>query len=143
MALPQDPRRRLTASVPRLRAGRSFLGGARAVGRNLAGRFGRCDRRRPRVVHLGSALGEFFGFALRMSGQDAPQPEGSSRRWSPSPLLYASAAVHLGAAAALLARPHAWPWALSAVVANHLGLAAAGLWPRSQLLGPNWIRCPG
>jgi peptidoglycan/xylan/chitin deacetylase (PgdA/CDA1 family) len=77
-----------------------------------------------------------------MSGQHAPQPEGSSRRWSPSPLLYASAAVHLGAAAALLARPHAWPWALSAVVANHLGLAAAGLWPRSQLLGPNWIRLP-
>jgi peptidoglycan/xylan/chitin deacetylase (PgdA/CDA1 family) len=77
-----------------------------------------------------------------MSGQDAPRPEGPTRRWSPSPLLYASAAVHLGAAAAVLARPHAWPWALSAVVANHLGLAAAGLWPRSQLLGPNWVRLP-
>jgi len=76
-----------------------------------------------------------------MSGQDA-WPRGPSRRWSPSPLLYASAAVHVGAAAALLARPHAWPWALSAVVANHAGLAAAGLWPRSQLLGPNWIRLP-
>jgi peptidoglycan/xylan/chitin deacetylase (PgdA/CDA1 family) len=50
--------------------------------------------------------------------------------------------VHVGAATALLARPHAWPWALSAVVANHAGLAAAGLWPRSQLLGPNWIRLP-
>jgi peptidoglycan/xylan/chitin deacetylase (PgdA/CDA1 family) len=77
-----------------------------------------------------------------MSGQDTPRPEGPSRPWSPSPLLYASAAVHLGAAAALLARPHAWPWALSAVAVNHLGLAAAGLWPRSQLLGPNWIRLP-
>jgi peptidoglycan/xylan/chitin deacetylase (PgdA/CDA1 family) len=77
-----------------------------------------------------------------MSGQDACRPQGPSRRWSPSPLLYASAAVHVGAAAALLARPHAWPWALSAVVANHAGLAAAGLWPRSQLLGPNWIRLP-
>jgi peptidoglycan/xylan/chitin deacetylase (PgdA/CDA1 family) len=77
-----------------------------------------------------------------MSGQDARRPEGPSWRWSPSPLLYASAAVHVGAAAALLARPHAWPWALSAVAANHLGLAAAGLWPRSQLLGPNWIRLP-
>jgi peptidoglycan/xylan/chitin deacetylase (PgdA/CDA1 family) len=56
--------------------------------------------------------------------------------------LYSSAAVHVGAAAALLARPRAWPWALGAVVANHVGLAAAGLWPRSQLLGPNWTRLP-
>jgi peptidoglycan-N-acetylglucosamine deacetylase len=74
--------------------------------------------------------------------QDAHLKDGVSRRWSPSPLLYASAAVHLGAAAAALARPRAWPWALGALVANHVGLAAAGLWPRSQLLGPNWIRLP-
>jgi peptidoglycan/xylan/chitin deacetylase (PgdA/CDA1 family) len=74
--------------------------------------------------------------------QDAHLKDGVSRRWSPSPLLYASAAVHLGAAAAALARPHAWPWALGALVANHVGLAAAGLWPRSQVLGPNWIRLP-
>jgi peptidoglycan/xylan/chitin deacetylase (PgdA/CDA1 family) len=78
-----------------------------------------------------------------MSPQDAPlNPQDAPRRWSPAPLLYASAAVHVGAAAALLARPRAWPWALGAVAANHLGLAAAGLWPRSQLLGPNWIRLP-
>jgi peptidoglycan-N-acetylglucosamine deacetylase len=74
--------------------------------------------------------------------QDAHLKDGVSRRWSPSPLLYASAAVHLGAAAAALARPRAWPWALGALVANHVGLAAAGLWPRSQVLGPNWIRLP-
>lgn len=54
----------------------------------------------------------------------------------------ASAAVHLGAAAALIARPRAWPWALSALLANHVLLAAAGLWPRSQLLGANWTRLP-
>jgi peptidoglycan/xylan/chitin deacetylase (PgdA/CDA1 family) len=71
------------------------------------------------------------------------QPQGGAlQRWSPPPLLYASAAVHVGAAAAVLARPQAWPWALGAVVANHLALAAAGLWPRSQLLGPNWVRLP-
>lgn len=64
------------------------------------------------------------------------------RRWRPSPLLYASAAVHLGAGAAVLARPQVWPWALGAVAANHIALAAAGLWPRSQLLGPNWTRLP-
>jgi peptidoglycan-N-acetylglucosamine deacetylase len=76
----------------------------------------------------------------RQPGVD--ERDGVSRHWSPSPLLYASAAVHLGAAAAMLARPRAWPWALGAVVANHFGLAAAGLWPRSQLLGPNWTRLP-
>jgi peptidoglycan/xylan/chitin deacetylase (PgdA/CDA1 family) len=67
---------------------------------------------------------------------------GTLRRWSPPPLLYGSAAVHLGAAAAILARPRTWPWALAAVAANHLALAAAGLWPRSQWLGPNWTRLP-
>jgi peptidoglycan/xylan/chitin deacetylase (PgdA/CDA1 family) len=72
----------------------------------------------------------------------AGRQEGVSQHWSPPPLLYASAAVHLSAAAAMLARPHTWPWALGAVVANHCGLAAAGLWPRSQLLGPNWTRLP-
>jgi peptidoglycan/xylan/chitin deacetylase (PgdA/CDA1 family) len=75
----------------------------------------------------------------------APGPrtqDGALRRWSPAPLLYASAAVHLGAAASIVARPLVWPWALAAVGANHLCLAAAGLWPRSQLLGPNWTRLP-
>ncbi|HTG22939.1 MAG TPA: polysaccharide deacetylase family protein [Reyranella sp.] len=80
------------------------------------------------------ALGEFLGFALHMSGRDP--------RWSPAPLLYASAAIHLGAAAAVLSRPRAWPWALGAVVLNHGCLAAAGLWPRSRLLGPNWVTLP-
>jgi peptidoglycan/xylan/chitin deacetylase (PgdA/CDA1 family) len=79
-----------------------------------------------------------------VSRQEAPahDPVGDSRHWTPSPLLYASAAVHLAAAAAVVTRPYAWPWALGAVVANHVGLAAAGLWPRSQLLGPNLIRLP-
>jgi len=77
--------------------------------------------------------------------QDRQRPGADARawrRWSPSPLLYASGVIHLGAAAALLARPRAWPWALSALAANHLVLAAAGLWPRSQWLGPNWDRLP-
>jgi peptidoglycan-N-acetylglucosamine deacetylase len=75
-----------------------------------------------------------------MNGQDA----GYLRplRWSPAPLLYASAAIHLGAAGAVLARPRVWPWALAAVAVNHAGLAAAGLWPRSRMLGPNWVALP-
>jgi peptidoglycan/xylan/chitin deacetylase (PgdA/CDA1 family) len=72
----------------------------------------------------------------------AYRQDDAARRWSPPPLLYASAAVHLGAAAAVLARPRLWPWALGALAANHVALAAAGLWPRSQLLGPNWVRLP-
>jgi peptidoglycan/xylan/chitin deacetylase (PgdA/CDA1 family) len=63
-------------------------------------------------------------------------------RWRPAPLLIATAAVHLGAVAALIARPRTWPWALGALLANHAALAAAGLWPRSHLLGPNWTRLP-
>jgi peptidoglycan/xylan/chitin deacetylase (PgdA/CDA1 family) len=89
------------------------------------------------MAHLVEVVGEFSGFAFHMNRQ-----EGEPRRWMPSRLLYGSGAVHLGAAAAVLAKPRAWPWALGAVAANHIVLAAAGLWPRSQLLGPNWTRLP-
>jgi peptidoglycan-N-acetylglucosamine deacetylase len=77
-----------------------------------------------------------------MSVQQDPQPNDDTPRWSPTALLYASAAVHVTAAAAIYVRPRLWPWALGALAANHLGLAAAGLLPRSRLLGPNWIRIP-
>ena len=58
------------------------------------------------------------------------------------PLLYGSAAVHLAAAAATIARPRLWPWTLGAVVLDHLLITAAGLWPRSDWLGPNWTHLP-
>src|ERR1700678_180597 len=64
-------------------------------------------------------------------------------RWAPSPLLYASAALHAGAAAATLARPPLWPWMLGAVALNHAVLTGAGLWPKSRWLGPNLTRLPG
>ncbi len=64
------------------------------------------------------------------------------RRWFPSPLVRASVALHAAAGAALIARPRLWPVALAAVVADQLALTAAGLWPRSRLLGPNWNRLP-
>jgi peptidoglycan/xylan/chitin deacetylase (PgdA/CDA1 family) len=66
----------------------------------------------------------------------------SHRHWVPSPLLYGSAALHFGAAVAVLLRPTAWPWAVGALAANHMLLAAGGLWPRSNWLGPNWTRLP-
>jgi peptidoglycan/xylan/chitin deacetylase (PgdA/CDA1 family) len=63
-------------------------------------------------------------------------------RWRPSPLVSASLGLHVGALALLIARPAAWPWAVGAVIADHALLTAAGLTPRSGLLGPNWTRLP-
>jgi len=76
-----------------------------------------------------------------MPGSPMPTAEGTRTRRRP-PLVGASVLLHGGAAAAVIARPHTWPWALGAVVADHLLLVAAGLWPRSQVLGENWIRLP-
>ena len=64
------------------------------------------------------------------------------KRWKPSPLMGASAVLHVGAVVGAIARPQIWPWMLGTVVANHLVLTAAGLWPRSRLLGPNWTSLP-
>jgi peptidoglycan/xylan/chitin deacetylase (PgdA/CDA1 family) len=64
------------------------------------------------------------------------------RSWRPGTLIYGSAALHLAAAGMTLFRPQLWPWTLSAVLADHLLVTGAGLWPRSRLLGPNWTRLP-
>ena len=61
--------------------------------------------------------------------------------WPWPPLFKASAAVHAGAAALALV-PGGWPYGLAALAANHALLTAAGLWPRSALLGPNVRRLP-
>lgn len=60
-------------------------------------------------------------------------------KWQPSGFIKASAVAHAGALAAL-AVPGAAPWSLAALIANHAALTAAGLWPRSSLLGPNLLR---
>lgn len=62
--------------------------------------------------------------------------------WRPSALLVASLLLHGGAVAAVGIAPYLWPQALALVVANHIVLAAVGLWPRSTLLGSNWTRLP-
>jgi peptidoglycan-N-acetylglucosamine deacetylase len=76
----------------------------------------------------------------RLASQPAPLPH--PRRWTPSPYIKGAATWHVGAAAAALIAPACWPWALGSVVASHLVATAAGLWPRSALLGPNWTRLP-
>jgi peptidoglycan-N-acetylglucosamine deacetylase len=65
-----------------------------------------------------------------------------NRSWRPAPILVGSAALHVAAIAASALRPHAWPWALGTIAADHLLLTGIGLWPRSALLGPNWRRLP-
>ena len=64
------------------------------------------------------------------------------RPWKATALIRVSAALHAAAAAGVLLRPEAWPLATGALIANHGLLTAAGLWPRSRLLGPNWTRLP-
>ena len=62
--------------------------------------------------------------------------------WPVPPFLLLSAAGHLLAALAVLREPAAWPWAVSAIVLNHLLVTAIGLWPRSNWLGDNITRLP-
>ena len=64
------------------------------------------------------------------------------RSWRPTPLISGSAALNLAAIMTTVVRPHLWPWTLGAMVADHLVLTGIGLWPRSELLGPNWTRLP-
>lgn len=72
----------------------------------------------------------------------APPPTHARRQWCPTPLLQATLALHAGALGLLAMQPALWPWGLGALAANHLALTAAGLWPRSRSLGPNWVRLP-
>jgi peptidoglycan/xylan/chitin deacetylase (PgdA/CDA1 family) len=65
-----------------------------------------------------------------------------SRPWRPSAALQASAVLHAGAALGTLAVPSIWPWALGAVALDHVVITAAGLLPRTHLLGPNLTRLP-
>jgi peptidoglycan-N-acetylglucosamine deacetylase len=63
-------------------------------------------------------------------------------RVSPAPALHAAFALHATALGSVLLQPGVWPLALGAVLGNHLLFAAAGLWPRSRLLGPNMSVLP-
>jgi peptidoglycan/xylan/chitin deacetylase (PgdA/CDA1 family) len=75
---------------------------------------------------------------MQPSLSDAP----GVKPWRPSTLISASLAWHGIALLGSLARPSLWPWALGTLIADHLLLTGAGLWPRSALLGPNWTRLP-
>ena len=61
-------------------------------------------------------------------------------RWPVPPLLWATAAIHAGAALALLVAPAQWTWVLAVIALNHAVLTGVGLWPRSTALGENVVR---
>jgi peptidoglycan/xylan/chitin deacetylase (PgdA/CDA1 family) len=63
-------------------------------------------------------------------------------RWKPTLAIQASLLLHVAAVIVVIMHPHWWPWVLAAIVVDHLLLTAAGLWPRSKLLGPNWTHLP-
>src|SRR5580704_10739229 len=92
---------------------------------------------------MSGPCGEDSGRVFSMSASSPPPPDAPPRGvYRPSALIRGSVALHLAAAAGLALRPALWPWALGAVVADHLALTAAGLVPRSRLLGANWTRLP-
>jgi peptidoglycan/xylan/chitin deacetylase (PgdA/CDA1 family) len=70
-----------------------------------------------------------------------PEPRAAATRRL-SPLVRGSLWLHGGTALTLLLRPRLWPWGVGVLIADHLVLTAAGLWPRSTLLGPNWTHLP-
>ena len=66
----------------------------------------------------------------------------SERRWRPTPFLAGAMGVSAAALVALAAAPAHWRLALGALGACHAAMAAAGMTPRSRLLGPNLTRLP-
>lgn len=69
-------------------------------------------------------------------------PPHQRRRWQPTPLIRLSIVLHLAAVPMILLYPAVWPWMAVSVLLDQLWLTAAGLWPRSRSLGPNWVRLP-
>jgi peptidoglycan/xylan/chitin deacetylase (PgdA/CDA1 family) len=75
---------------------------------------------------------------MSLHAEQMPAP----RPWRPTPALLASIGLHAGALGALALASSQWPAVAGVLLANHAVLTAAGLWPRSTLLGPNLVRLP-
>ena len=65
-----------------------------------------------------------------------------SESYRPPPLLAGSLALHAAGALALAVAPRHWRAIAGVLVANHVVLAAASLWPRSTSVGANQSRLP-
>ncbi len=74
---------------------------------------------------------------------DRSDPTGSPRPpYRPPALLLGSLALHAAGALALAAAPRHWKTIAGLLIADHVALAAASLWPRGQLVGENLLRLP-
>jgi peptidoglycan/xylan/chitin deacetylase (PgdA/CDA1 family) len=62
--------------------------------------------------------------------------------WRPTPFIFASIILHLGAVLLLIFKLELWRWTLGAILLNQIFICAASLWPRSTLLGANLVRLP-
>lgn len=65
-----------------------------------------------------------------------------ARPWRPAPAVGLSLLLHVAGVAVLALQFPLWPWVLGGLIANHLLLSAAVLWPRGRVLGPNLVRLP-
>lgn len=66
----------------------------------------------------------------------------TARRWQPTRFMKAALAAHVCLLLWLVLAPQYWAWAVTLFVVLHLVIIAAGMWPRSSLLGSNWTHIP-
>jgi peptidoglycan/xylan/chitin deacetylase (PgdA/CDA1 family) len=78
----------------------------------------------------------------RLIADPAASASLSGSGWSLAPAIWCSVMLHIGGVVTVAAAPKTWPWVVGALVSNHLGLGAIGMWPKSRLLGPNLVRLP-
>lgn len=57
-------------------------------------------------------------------------------------ILKLSIVLHILVCIVFILHSSLWPWLLALILFNHLLLTAISLWPRSQLLGTNWLELP-
>ncbi|MFA6179542.1 MAG: polysaccharide deacetylase family protein [Candidatus Methylopumilus sp.] len=69
-------------------------------------------------------------------------PDNQQTPWRLPLLIKLSLLLHGLALVAVAIEPDLWKTALAVIIANHLVISFAGLWPRSNWLGPNWTRLP-
>ncbi|MGZ8251604.1 MAG: polysaccharide deacetylase family protein [Methylophilaceae bacterium] len=69
-------------------------------------------------------------------------PDNQPAPWRPPLLIKLSVLLHGLALLAVVIEPDLWKIALTPIIANHVVISFAGLWPRSNWLGPNWTRLP-
>lgn len=74
--------------------------------------------------------------------QRAQFPAPGARPWRPAPAIWLTLLLHALSVAVLVFEPSLWRKVLAALIANHLLLSAAVLWPRGRVLGPNLVRLP-